>query len=158
MDRLKRIDYNVQPSSKKPNTRFNRIYKRSNGATPQSQERTDHPEHQSFHVEYSSSGIFSAASMPFVFYPDKSFACDLDDLRGRIFKLRMFRNFEDKAKTRLRFEAAQCFVGYLILRYGADGSTNYERIGWASFVADLIDGTAFPEFLDGEKEEVITIV
>ena len=46
----------------------------------------------------------------------------------------------------------------MILRRGADGSSNFERIGWAKFLGNLIDGTALPELLDGETEEVITIV
>ena len=46
----------------------------------------------------------------------------------------------------------------MILRSGVDDSSNYQRIGWAEFEADLIDGSAFPEMLDGETEEVITII
>lgn len=71
-------------------------------------------------------------------------------MTDRLFKLRMHRNTYDK-------DDESC-IDYMILQSGANGSSNYERIGWASFWIKLIDGTAFPEFLDGETEEVITII
>ena len=70
----------------------------------------------------------------------------------------MYRNTRNTTVTTEIFGASRCLIGYMILRCVADGSTKYERIGWASFEASLIEDTAFSEFLDGETEEVITII
>ena len=70
----------------------------------------------------------------------------------------MYRNTKDTTVTTELFGASQCLISYMILRCVADGSTNYERIGWASFEASLTEDTAFPEFFDGETQEVITII
>ena len=137
------------------NTRLNRICKRLSGASSQNEEYT---KHQHFHVEYPISSIFSAPFTPLVFYSDNSFGCDLGNITGRLFKLRMYQNIQDTTVTTELFGASRCLIGYMILRCVADGSTEYERIGWASFEASLTEDTVFSEFLDGETQEVITII
>ena len=108
---------------------------------------------QDLHVQYPNSSIFSDMRASFFFQPDRLFDWDPKTKAIRLFKLRMYR-LTDYTSTC----PSPCRIGYMILRNSADGSSNHERVGWARFEARLIDDVAFPEFLHGETEEVITII
>lgn len=97
--------------------------------------------------------------MSFSFYADYICACGrLPQTTADLFKLRMYRRLDDSEETGETLGASRYHIAYMILRKGAYGSDFCDRIGWASFDVALVDDTAFPELLDGEKEEVITIV
>ena len=70
----------------------------------------------------------------------------------------MFRNTDTTTTATEIFGASRCRISYMIIRRVANGSENYERIGWAQFEASLVKNIEFPEPLDGETEVVITIV
>ncbi|PMD66958.1 HET-domain-containing protein [Hyaloscypha bicolor E] len=149
------LEHKHEPSRSRRSNWLSRICKSDDQVILQDK---GHARHKPCQVEIPTSSVLSATGRHFPFLPDTPIGCDLKSITGRLFKLRMFRNTDTQPTTIEIFGASRCFISYMIIRLVADGSGNYERIGWAKFWDSLVENVDFPELLDGETEVVITIV